>query len=306
MTHCPLCHNPVPNTVERISPGALTDLYQRSLSIDITSLVSTLPEISFCRCPQCDLLFFLPAIAGDAEFYRHLQHFDWYYLDEKYEFHISSQYINASDRILEIGCGGGALMEALDHPPHYHGLDINLPASRQEDKRFFSHRLEDHTQHYHEYYDIVCAFHVLEHIPDVHEFIQNALDALKKGGRLIFSTPSEESFLKSAVNNPLNMPPHHLTRWSDAALRSIAATFHLKEVALYHEPLPEYHKVWAAKTVIIQAVHEFFKTRPRLINRSAAYLIMSFLSTHLSRLFHDRILKNQPIAGQTAYIVFEK
>ena len=41
--------------------------------------------------------------------------------------------------------------------------------------------------------------------------------------------PSDDSFLALSVNN-LNMPPHHITRWSDQALRNLTKLLNVELV----------------------------------------------------------------------------
>lgn len=65
--------------------------------------------------------------------------------------------------------------------------------------------------------------------------------------------PSEDSFLHDCVNGILNMPPHHISRFSDKTLHYIAKLFDLRLIKLYHEPIQSEHKdfykstMWAKK-----------------------------------------------------------
>lgn len=71
-------------------------------------------------------------------------------------------------------------------------------------------------------YDLVCAFEVLEHVARPREFLLDCCRALEPGGRLVVSVPSAQSFYPFVVNELLNLPPHHLTRWTDRALGNLA------------------------------------------------------------------------------------
>ena len=44
-----------------------------------------------------------------------------------------------------------------------------------------------------------------------------------------------------AVNGVLNMPPHHITRYSDKTLQKIAEIFDLKLLGIYHEAIQKEH-----------------------------------------------------------------
>ena len=71
-------------------------------------------------------------------------------------------------------------------------------------------------------YDVVCSFQVLEHVSDIQGFLAGCLRALKTGGLLIICVPSFDSYLRYQTNALLNLPPHHLSHWSDQCLRRIA------------------------------------------------------------------------------------
>ncbi|MGX3011277.1 hypothetical protein ACWIUD_06935 [Helicobacter sp. 23-1044] len=58
---------------------------------------------------------------------------------------------------------------------------------------------------------------------------------------LIIAVPSEDSFLKYAVNGILNMLPHHISRYSDKTLEFIAREFNLTLLEIYHEPVQSVH-----------------------------------------------------------------
>ena len=64
---------------------------------------------------------------------------------------------------------------------------------------------------------------------------------MKPGGLLLYCVPSEDSYISLLRNAVLNMPPHHVTRWTDQALRSVARVFGLEVVAIDHEILAPMH-----------------------------------------------------------------
>ena len=70
--------------------------------------------------------------------------------------------------------------------------------------------------------------------------------AIKWGGGinkplLIIAVPSENSFIQYCVNGILNMPPHHISRFSDTTLHKIAEIFNLKLDCIYHESVQNEH-----------------------------------------------------------------
>jgi hypothetical protein len=79
-------------------------------------------------------------------------------------------------------------------------------------------------------------------VPDTAGFMRACVAALKPGGRLVVTVPSEDSYLGISPSGWLNMPPHHVTRWSDQALRNLFAAVGVKVDRLWHEPVAPYHR----------------------------------------------------------------
>ena len=88
-------------------------------------------------------------------------------------------------------------------------------------------------------YSAVCAFQVLEHVPDPGSFLDAACALLQPGGKLMLGLPNADSFLRHQFN-PLDMPPHHMSRWTREVLARIPSFFPLKLVRTANEPLTTY------------------------------------------------------------------
>ena len=99
-------------------------------------------------------------------------------------------------------------------------------------------------------YDVVCHFQVLEHVSAPRAFLVDCVRALRPGGRLIITVPSEDSFLSIAEDAWLNMPPHHVTRWTDSALRFALAKLQLEAQEIWHEPVASFHAAWYRDVLI--------------------------------------------------------
>ena len=56
---------------------------------------------------------------------------------------------------------------------------------------------------HHEQYDIVCAFQVVEHLPEIMPFVLAAMSCVKKDGILIVSVPNRERALRDEFWEPL-------------------------------------------------------------------------------------------------------
>ena len=99
---------------------------------------------------------------------------------------------------------------------------------------------------------MVGHFQVLEHVTDPKGFMQGCVKALKSGGKLLMAVPVEDSFVGRAESTWLNMPPHHLTRWSNTALANAVRSVGVNPVETWHEPVADYDQAWH-RTVVIAA-----------------------------------------------------
>ncbi|MDB9454096.1 class I SAM-dependent methyltransferase [Dolichospermum circinale] len=259
---CPLSKSTKLNLIEEVTTKDLNKQYQKMLGSDISKEFGQTEKIGLYHCLDSDLRFFYPTITASESFYEKLQKFDWYYLDEKEEYNYASQYIKSSHSVLEIGCGKGAFREKMPVKTMYVGLEFSQKATelgQQKKITILNQSIQQHSVDFPETHDIVCAFQVLEHIGDLDSFIQASLKCLKPGGLLIYSVPSADSFVSLAKNNILNMPPHHVTWWSDQSLEYIGKKYNLKVIELHHEKLSDIHKTWYASTLASISLYELLK-----------------------------------------------
>lgn len=201
------------------------------------------PELDFVRCPACDLRFLTPPLVGTDRLYAALQRFPWYYLEEKAEFSFAARFVADGSSVVEVGCGRAAFAQHL-RGGRYVGLELNPEAAAEARNGGADVRVEslrDFAKGHPAAADVVVAFQVLEHLPLPGAFLADAVAALRPGGRLILSVPSEDSYLRLGQNYFLNLPPHHQTRWTRGAMEAIARLIGARLVALEQEPLADIH-----------------------------------------------------------------
>jgi SAM-dependent methyltransferase len=271
--------------VNEISVSELKKVYRVS-GFDIERDVGDFDKINLYRCNECDIMYFDPANPGSQEFYEQFQDKDWYYPDDKYEFELAGKLIKKTDSVLEIGCGAGYFAKYTNQEK-YVGLEytkkaVNLARSKGLEIKMQS--IEAFSNENKEYFDVVCFYQVLEHVPDPRGFLNDAIKCLKPGGLLIFSVPSEDSFLSFAVNNVLNMPPHHLTRWSDRALRNLTSRFSLSTVSIHHEILADVHLKGYLEACVLRLMSPGYWRFSPLIDLSYFYKLKIKLSNIVVRL----------------------
>lgn len=284
----------------------LRRLYRKQLKID---LEEDLAAIELRRCGACDLRFYVPALSGDERFYESLQKFDWYYVPDKDEYSFAAQFISSKDHVLEIGGGRGAFAAKIG-PRSYEGLELSEAAATQARERGVQVRkcsIEEHSQDHAESYDVVCSFQVLEHIANTRSFIESSLKCLKRGGRLIHSVPWEDGFTGRQSNNVLNMPPHHATRWTDKALRSVAELFDLQVVAFGHEVLSDLHVRAYSVTLIENCLNSVLGRSHRTLDAALASVVVK-APVRLLSLFLETGLKDTTLrpAGHSITVVYQK
>jgi SAM-dependent methyltransferase len=217
----------------------------RNVGIDPGEWIAT-PTIEYQQCNVCDLRYFDDESAGPEEMYRKLELLPWYYLDHKPEFDIAVRHLHGAGRVLEIGSGAGAFGRMISGRDAYVGLELNSSAVEQAVASGLDVRREslaDHLAAEPDHYDAVVTFQVMEHVPAVGQFLRQCLGCLRPGGRLIMSVPAHDGFIGSELNSILDLPPHHITQWSDRCMAAIASVFDLKLVSLEHDEIAPYHRV---------------------------------------------------------------
>ena len=283
---CLLCGSGEIAVVERLSTSDIARCYEPWLVDTVKQNFRGRGALSYCHCTRCDLRFFSPGIGGSQEYYAALQKFPWYYLEDKPEYELAARWISSRDRILEIGCGSGAFSRHIDAAA-YTGLEFSPEAIRSATQRGLEVSnacIEQFADGHEGQYDVVCAFQVLEHVLTPRDFIAASARCLKTGGLLILCVPSEDSFVSLLPNNPLNLPPHHITRWTDKALKNMARLFPLELIAIEHEQLAGFHKNVYAALLLWRTLSRLLRRKEKhtLVDRSFVQRALISISYRLS------------------------
>jgi 2-polyprenyl-3-methyl-5-hydroxy-6-metoxy-1,4-benzoquinol methylase len=306
---CPLCKSGNVTLLEKVKAKDLIWFFNRMLKSDISKEFQSLTEIGLFHCPDSDLTFFYPPVEGSESFYEKLQDLDWYYLEDKAEFQYALRYIDSTSSVLEVGSGGGAFARKIP-TTKYVGLELSGRAIAHASSYNINIRKESielHAEKNVGKYEIVCAFQVLEHVVDIHSFIKNCLSCLKPGGLLIYSVPSADSFIGMARNNALNMPPHHLSWWTDKSLEFVADIFGLVVIDIHHEKLSLEHKRWYASTLLFESFRNLLGLDISVLDISLRTRLLSYLS-HKGAYFLEKGLLDSRILpiGHSVTAVYKK
>lgn len=187
-------------------------------------------DYAMCRCPACTLEFADPlAPAGDA-FYDWLDAKSKYYVEHRWEWDQVEALVAArqdSPAVLEIGAGDARFLRRLGRSAGARTVAIERSAAAVAALR------KDSVEAYtpddaasalaNRHFDFVLAFHCLEHVTDPVGLLRTMRGHAGPSGRVLFSVPYSPMYFESRWFDPLNHPPHHLSRWNRTALESLGA-----------------------------------------------------------------------------------
>jgi SAM-dependent methyltransferase len=128
-------------------------------------------------------------------------------------------------RLLEVGCSyGGFLAEARRDGWEVTGVELSETASRyardQLSLRVFTGSLHDQLRQLGEPYEAVALFHVIEHVPDPVQLLEQCRKLIRPGGLLVLKTPNVASLIARLTKATWQWvsPPAHLYLYSPKTL----------------------------------------------------------------------------------------
>jgi 2-polyprenyl-3-methyl-5-hydroxy-6-metoxy-1,4-benzoquinol methylase len=294
---CPLCGSAKNRRRELIDIKLIVELWERFFKIDITTELNDAEQIELRQCSQCRISFFLPqSVVGSGDMYAQLENVNDYYSSCKWEYDVALKDLHGREKVLEIGCGSGRFIALAKGEAgiSIEGLELNERAINQAVLNGLSvrnARAETVAKESPQTYDAVCSFQVVEHVPMLGDFLRTCCSLLKRGGVLIAAMPNQRSYIRHLVN-PLDMPPHHLTRWTRDSIVRIQDHFPLKLIRTAYEPLPE------------KDIQLFVDTYDGLMRRRGLqYLIHPWVRTRVMNAI-GRFGVNRFLRGQNMYACY--
>jgi 2-polyprenyl-3-methyl-5-hydroxy-6-metoxy-1,4-benzoquinol methylase len=204
--------------------GLLESEWDARFSPEVIRRHTPCEEARLFACGECGLEFFRPPRNGDERFYEELGRSPRYYSPWKWEFDWVGRRCFPSTSLLDVGCGTGDFLAGIRSGVRRAvGLERNpsareIAASRGLEVAGAS--VEEYAAENEGSFDVVCAFHVIEHLPAPVSFLRDLLACLRPGGRLFLSMPNRLRTYRAPLE-PLDCPPHHLTRWGPEPLRTL-------------------------------------------------------------------------------------
>ena len=155
---------------------------------------------------------------------------DW---DDQRRFDMLTQML-LNKKVLDFGCGaGGFLIKANQLAASVEGVELELRVKQHwQDKLTIHADLEFVRQDY----DLITAFHVIEHLPDPRALLQKLSGKLAARGRIVVEVPSSEDALLTLYDSDSFQ---HFTYWSQhlflfnsETMRKLAAQAGLRIVSI--------------------------------------------------------------------------
>lgn len=220
--------------------GLLASEWDASFSEAVVRRHTPSPETSLLECRECGVHFFYPLVEGDPDFYRELGESPKYYNAWKWEFGWVRDRLSSGTAVLDVGCGKGDFLSHIK-PMVRRAVGLERNPQAADDAILRGHEvvtcnLEEFARDHESSFDAACAFHVVEHLPAALPFLRALLSCLRPGGSAFVSLPNRERYWRMPLE-PLDCPPHHLSRWSPAQLRKLAVLLDVPLGELVIEPV---------------------------------------------------------------------
>lgn len=310
--NCSLCGSPDVRMLTTTTCAEIADQWRlNELHYDVQTEFRAVDSIQLMVCNVCDLRFFTPVVTGSSEFYAELgrRRGGRYYAEERSEFLLAAQYLTAEMSVLDVGCGVGNFGRLV--PGDYTGLELNGAAAAtaiSQGRNVLAETLDVHVLMHSAAYSMVTAFQVLEHVESPRAFLLSTLAAVRVGGLVVLSVPCEESWASYIEGAVMNMPPHHVTRWSERCLRSLVDHLPVRLVRIEQEALWDAHFDSYVACLTRRIVRAFLRWPcDGLVDGSIKSRIVGRIAQRLENAIREAVRPSgfQP-KGQTITAVFER
>jgi len=145
-------------------------------------------------------------------------------------------YTKEKGRILDIGAGIGAFLSVMKEKAwEIKGIEPDFTA-RENAKKLFGLELDEPSLLYslnHNSYDAITLWHVMEHVHQLHDYIEQLKNLLTKEGKIFIAVPNYTSTDAAAYRNfwAAYDVPRHLYHFTPKAIEKLTQLHGLKLIA---------------------------------------------------------------------------
>ncbi len=151
--------------------------------------------------------------------------------------------LNPGAELLEVGCGSGMFLRlAAEQGYKITGIDNDPSAVHAAGKVYGMNEVQALSAEellsdpWRRSFDVICLFDVLEHLEEPAEVVRGLGEMLAAGGHLVCTVPSHQRWPQWFAED-VDVPPHHLTLWSQTALKICFEGAGLKLATILRSPL---------------------------------------------------------------------
>jgi SAM-dependent methyltransferase len=222
----------------------------------------TLQGFRYLRCTGCRFMFVNPRLndIGSAEFYNSpfynaLVESEYHRVQNDDELYYSSsvesselmemivgtvgRIVEKDARILDVGCGGGALLRLLRDRlglTNLLGIDLNGKAARFAREVRGVNVIHGDAKHdlQGQKFDLVLSIESIEHMNDFDDYMQMLLASLVPGGQVLITTPRNSRLACFLFGHAADgyMAPNHINFFNDKNLKRYLERFGLRVTEL--------------------------------------------------------------------------
>lgn len=183
-----------------------------------------------CGFIQCDPI---PPEKAVLTYYQEQYAYDWFArniffkkIQAWHRFRKIMGHLNGGKRVLDFGCGHGLFVkEVAKRGFSSFGFDIGADKIRQDANALITNknRLDEYTE---TGFDIITAWHVLEHMRDQEAILSDLYNRLNVGGKLVVAVPNTNSYAFKWLKQKwgwLQQPYVHINQYNSSNLGRLLA-----------------------------------------------------------------------------------
>ena len=193
-----------------------------------------------------------PTQVSMTDWYYDIASLDHFWVRRRFEVlrRLAEGIIRKSTRIAEIGCGNGLLQRAIEdkYGIPVAGFELNEHALKKNVSRIsevYCYDIHQRAPEFHDHFDLLLLFDVLEHIENDGEFLQSIKYHLTRSGTLVINVPAHQ-----ALYSKYDDAAGHVRRYSMRSLTTVLEQNGLKARSITYWGLPLAPLVAARKAML--------------------------------------------------------